>query len=137
MLKPRQLWGRWSRILWLLGRVSLEAPTLDLSPALALVAVYSLYLGDGADSLHALEVPRVGVSRVFVEEVSSTVDLLLVEREHEVHVGHCLCAGVFQRRLVGRLRVVLNAVHIGDPISRYGFCSRRSTLALSLLDSVL
>ena len=31
----------------------------------------------------------------------------------------------------------LNAVHIGDSISRHGFCSRRNALAVSLLGSVL
>ena len=80
--------------------MALEAPTLDLSPELALVAVYPLHLGDGAEFLYALELPRVSVSGVFVEEISSSVDLLLVERHHKSHVRYCLCAGVFQRRFV-------------------------------------
>ena len=79
----------------------LEVPTLDLSSELALVAVHSLHLRDGAEYSYAVELPRVSVEGVFVEEAASSVDLVFLERHYELHVRYGLRANAFQRNLVG------------------------------------
>ena len=53
---------------------------------LALVSVYELYTINVKDALDAGLLPRRGVQRVLVEEIPSSISLLLIQAGHEVEV---------------------------------------------------